>query len=113
MIAAARADELKQACVTAFETAIHDAGLLAPQDRRCAMAGLTWGRERVGVVRLAAQPLITTSAEVRYGGGRTRNPPVTGHGVRVVRTAHLHHLALANQHPGHGRRLNDALAWRG
>jgi len=29
MIAAARADELKQACITAFETAIHDAGLLA------------------------------------------------------------------------------------
>ena len=44
MIAAARADELKQACITAFETAIHDAGLLAPQDRRCAMAGLTRGR---------------------------------------------------------------------
>ena len=91
MIAAARADELKQTWVTAFEAAIHDAGLLAPQRRRDAMAGLTCGRERRDVVRLAAQPLITTSAEAQYGGDRTRNPPVTGHGVRVVKTAHSYH----------------------
>lgn len=44
LIAAARADELKQSRVTAFETAILDAGLMAPQDRRSVMAGLTCGR---------------------------------------------------------------------
>jgi len=44
LIATARADELKQSRVTAFETAILDAGLMAPQDRRSVMAGLTCGR---------------------------------------------------------------------
>jgi hypothetical protein len=91
MIAAVRADELKQARVTAFETAVRNAGLLAPQDRRSAMARLTCGRERVYDVPLGAQPQVTMITGPRSGGGRTSKPSVTGHAARVSGTAHLPH----------------------
>jgi len=43
MVAAVRADDLIQVGVAAFETAVRDAGRLAPQDRPSAVAGLTAG----------------------------------------------------------------------
>jgi hypothetical protein len=91
MIAAVRADELKQARMTAFETAVRNADLLAPQDRRSAMTRLTCERERVYDVSLGAQPQVTMIMGPRSGGSRTSNPSVTSHDARVSRTAHLPH----------------------
>ena len=45
VIAALAADELKGVGVAAFYPALHDAGRLAPQGRRAAVAGLTGRRE--------------------------------------------------------------------
>jgi hypothetical protein len=49
MVAAAGADELEQVGVAAFEAAVRDAGRLAPQERRPAVAGLAGRRECHGV----------------------------------------------------------------
>jgi hypothetical protein len=65
MVAAAGADELEQAGVTAFETAVHDPARLAPHERRPPVARLTGQRERHLVYRPDAQPRVTI--------GRTRS----------------------------------------
>jgi hypothetical protein len=51
MVAAAGADELEQAGVAALETAVHDPGRLAANERRPAMAGLTGQRKCHAVCR--------------------------------------------------------------
>jgi hypothetical protein len=87
VVAASRADDLKQAGVTAFEAAVHYAGRLAPHERRPAVAGLTGERERHGVVGLDAQPRVTVIVRARCEDGRrTDSGSGTSNGVRV---AHL------------------------
>jgi hypothetical protein len=53
VIAALAADELKRVGVAAFHLALHDAGRLAPQARRAAVAGLASKRGETLVVRSA------------------------------------------------------------
>ena len=53
VIAALAADELKRVGIAAFHPALHDAGRLAPQARRAAVAGLTSKRGETLVVRSA------------------------------------------------------------
>jgi hypothetical protein len=65
MVAAAGADELEQAGVAAFETAVHDPARLAPHERRPPVARLAGQRERHAVYRPDAQPWVTI--------GRTRS----------------------------------------
>jgi hypothetical protein len=99
MIPAAGADQLKQAGVAAFETAVHDPGRLAPDERRPAMARLTGQRECHAVFKLAAQPRVTAIVRARGGdGGRTDSGSGTGHGVRTVHSAHRQ--AIVSTLPG-------------
>ncbi len=95
MVAAAGADELEQAGVAAFEAAVRDAGRLAPQERRPAMAGLTGRRERHAAGPYA-QPRVTAATRVRSGdGGRAGSRSGMYHDVRSARTAHsTHHQAV-------------------
>ena len=69
MIAAARADELKQAGVAAFETAVDDADRLAPQDRRAAVAGLTGNWKRIRQTAVDAVPVFPRP-DLRAGSSR-------------------------------------------
>jgi hypothetical protein len=72
MIAAVRADDLIHVGVAAFETAVHDADRLAPQDRPSAVAGLTGGRGCHGGLGHDVQPRITVITRARCrNGGRT------------------------------------------
>jgi hypothetical protein len=95
MVAAAGADELEQAGVAAFDTAVHDAGRLAPQERRPAVAGLTGGRER-HAAEPHAQPRVTAVTGVRCGDdGRAGSPSGMYHDAGGARTAHsTHHKAV-------------------
>jgi hypothetical protein len=92
IIATARADELKQAGVAAFDAAVHDADRLAPHECRAAVAGLPDKREGHTDLRAHAQPRVTAIVQTRRGdGGRTDIGPGTGHSVSVTRTAHSTH----------------------
>src|SRR2546421_7584139 len=86
MVAAVRADDLIQVGVAAFETAVYDAGRLAPQDRPSAVAGLTGGRGCHDGLGHDAQPPFTAFTRVRC---RDRGRTGTGHDVRIAGTAHL------------------------
>jgi len=100
MIAAVRADDLIHAGVAAFETAIHDADRLAPNERRPAMARLT-GKRDCHAVKLAAQPRVTAIVRARgWDGGRTDSKSGTGHGVRTVHSTHRQ--AVVPALPGSG-----------
>ena len=88
MIAAVRADDLVHVGVAAFETAVHDADRLAPQDRPAAVAGLAGGRGRHDGLGHHAQPRITAITRARC---RDRGRTATGHDVRIARTAHSTH----------------------
>jgi hypothetical protein len=95
MVAAAGADELEQAGVAAFGAAVRDAGRLAPQERRPAVAGLAGRRER----RAAgphAQPRVTAATRVRcWDSGRAGSRSGICHDVRGAMTAHsTHHQAV-------------------
>jgi hypothetical protein len=88
MIAAVGADELEYVGVAAFETTVHDADRLAPQDRPAAVSGLTGGRGCHDGLGHDAQPRITAITRARCrNGGRT----ATSHEVRIARTAHSAH----------------------
>src|SRR5580658_758807 len=79
MVAAAGADELEQRGIAAFETALHDASRLAPQERRPAVAGLACRRECHGAAGPYLQPRVMLMVRVRCGdGGRPRSRPVSG-----------------------------------
>ena len=88
MIAAVRADDLVHVGVAAFETAVHDADRLAPQDRPAAVAGLAGGRGRHDGLGHQAQPRITAITRARC---RDRGRTATGHDVRIAGTAHSTH----------------------
>jgi hypothetical protein len=103
MIAATRADELERAGVTAFHPAIHDAGRLAPQARRAAMAGLAGKRECHDALGTDAQPRVRWFRPAARLPGRTRTG--TGHDVYVRETAHIRPQAkLLATLPGLGQR---------
>jgi len=92
MIAAAGAGELIHVVVAAFETAIHDAGRLAPQERRAAVAGLTAGPGSLDVFGPGAQPRVTAIIGASRGdSGRTVGRSGAGHDVKVAETAHSLH----------------------
>jgi len=63
-IAAAGADELIHVVVAAIDTAIHDAGRLAPQDRRGAMAALPGKRRHGDAVEPGTHPWVTAIMRV-------------------------------------------------
>lgn len=110
MIPAAGADELKQAGIAAFETAVHDAGRLAPHKRRPAMARLTGQRECHAVFKLAAQPRVT--AIVRGGdGGRRDSGSGTGHGVRADHSTHRQAVGSALPQPAADGSSGAAGVW--
>jgi hypothetical protein len=84
MIAAGGADELIHVVVAAFETAVHYAGRLAPQERRAAVAGLTGGP--------GAQPWVTAIIVASRGAsGRAAGWSGAGHDVKVAKAAHSPH----------------------
>jgi hypothetical protein len=89
MVAAAGADELEQAGVAAFEAAVHDAGWLAPQHRRPAMAGLTGKRECHHAVGSDAQPRIALIVRPGCGDGDRMDPRSGSRDdIGVARTVH-------------------------
>ena len=91
MVAAARADELEQVGVAAFEAAVRDACRLAPQERRPAVAGLAGGWECHGVGP-HAQPWVAAVTRVRCGDdGREESRSGRSQDVRGARTAHTTH----------------------
>jgi hypothetical protein len=91
MVAAAGADELEQAGVTAVETSVGDAGRLAPHERRPAVAGLTCGRECHGTGR-DAQPRVMLMVRTRRGdGGRADSRSGICRDVGGAGTAHTTH----------------------
>jgi hypothetical protein len=59
VIAALAADELKRVGVAALCPALHDAGRLAPQARRAAVAGLTSRRECREILVVTARRWVT------------------------------------------------------
>ena len=72
VIAALAADELKRAGVAAFSPAHHDAGRLAPQARRAAVAGLASSGERREILVVTARPRVTGIVRsVRCGNGHS------------------------------------------
>ena len=92
MIAAAGADELIHVVVAAFETAVHDAGRLAPQERRAAVAGPTSGPDSLDVIRPGAQPRVTAIIGASRGdSSRTVGRSGAGHDVKVAKTTHSPH----------------------
>jgi hypothetical protein len=100
MIAATGADELKHTGIAAFETAVYDAGRLAPDERSPAMARLTGQRECHVVFKLVAQPRVTAIVRARGGdGGRTDSGSGTGHGVRTVHSNHRQAVGSALPQP--------------
>jgi hypothetical protein len=87
-IAAVRADQLEHAGVAAFETAVHDAGRPAPQDRLAAVAGPTCGRGGHNLFRHDAQPRVMAITRARC---RDADRTATSHDVRIAGTAHSTH----------------------
>ena len=95
-IAAARADELIHVVVAALDPAVHDAGRLAPQDRRGAVTGLPGERGLGDAVEPGKHPRVTAiTGAWCEDGRRTGNRSSTGHDVRGAKTAHsTHHQAV-------------------
>jgi hypothetical protein len=92
MIAAAGADHLVHAGAATLDTAVHDAGRLAPQDRLATVTGLTGGRGCHDRFRHDAQPPVTAIAGMRCGdSARTDRRPGTRRRVRGARAAQLAH----------------------
>lgn len=92
MIAAAGADEFIHVVVAAFETAVHDAGRLTPQERCAAVAGLTSGLDSLDIIGHGAQPRVTAIIGAsRRDSGRTAGRSGAGHDVKVAKTAHSPH----------------------
>lgn len=91
-IAAAGADELIHVVVAALDTAVHDAGRLAPQERREAVAGLPGERGHGDAAEPGTHPRVTAimGAQCR-DGRRMGNRSGTGPDVRGARTAHSTH----------------------
>jgi hypothetical protein len=85
VIAAVAADELKRVGIAAFCPALHDAGRLAPQACRAAVAGLTSSRECRETLVVRARPRGTGIVRVvRYGNIiRTVKRPDSGYEVGV------------------------------
>jgi hypothetical protein len=70
VIAALAADELKRVGVAAFSPALHDAGRLAPQVRRAAVARLASSRECREILVVTTRPRVTGMVRsARYGNG--------------------------------------------
>ena len=102
-IPAARADELIHVVVAALDPAVHDAGRLAPQDRRGAVAGLPGKRGPGDTVEPGKHPRVTAITEVWCGDGRrTGNRSSTGYDVRGAKTAHSthHQVVVSSRHRG-------------
>jgi hypothetical protein len=89
MIAAAGADEFIHAGVAAFETTVHDADRLVPEERHAAVAGLTGERGCHDILQLSAQPRVTAIMRAWYRDfDRTGSQPGT---VGVGGPAHSTH----------------------
>ena len=102
-IPAARADELIHVVVAALDPAVHDAGRLAPQDRRGAVAGLPGERGPGDTVEPGKHPRVTANMEVWCEDGRrTGNRSSTGYDVRGAKTAHSthHQVVVSSRHRG-------------
>jgi hypothetical protein len=86
VIAALAADELKRVGVAAFSPALHDAGRLAPQARRAAVARLA-SRDCREILVVTTRPRVTGMVRSpRYGNGtRTIRRPNASDDVRVSR----------------------------
>jgi hypothetical protein len=89
VVTALAADELKRAGVAAFHLALLDAGRLAPQARRIAVAQLASKRECDGTLAVNTRPRVTGIVRAtRYRNAiRTVSRANIGSGVQVC-TSH-------------------------
>jgi hypothetical protein len=77
---------------TSLDPAVHDAGRLAPQDRRGAVTGLPGERGLGDAVEPGKHPQVTAIMKAWCEDGRrTGSRSGTGHDVRGAKTAHSTH----------------------